>query len=55
MIEWLHDFINHKDTFVFSLASASILIPLAKFLANLSAHQVAEKVKNIMKEEEKKK
>lgn len=53
MLEWMYDFIHHKDTFVVSLASASVLIPLAKFLANLSAHQVAEKVKALMDKEEK--
>jgi hypothetical protein len=50
MIEWLYDFIHHKDTFVFSLASASIIIPITKFLANLSAHQVAEKVRKIIED-----
>lgn len=53
MIEWLHDFVNYKETFVKSIASAAVLIPMAKFLSNLSAHQVAEKVKALIKEDKK--
>lgn len=53
MMEWVYDFIHHKDTFVTSIAILSIIIPLHKLLMNLSVHQLAEKVKNMMHKEEK--
>lgn len=54
MIEWIHDFVNDKNTFVYSIVSLTVMLSASKFLANVAANDVLEKLKKLMGNEEKK-
>lgn len=54
MIEFLQNFVTHQHTFVMTIASASVIIPLTRFLSSFSAYQVLEKVQKQMDKEKEK-
>ena len=54
MLEFMRDFIQHKDTFVMTIASASVIIPLSRFFSSMSAYKVLEKVNKQMEDAKKK-
>lgn len=54
MIEWIHDFVNDKHTFVYSIVSLTVMLSASKFLANVAANDVLERLKKMMGSEEKK-
>lgn len=51
MVEWIHDFVNDKSTFVYSLVSLTVMLSASKFLANVAANEVLDKIKKTMKED----
>lgn len=55
MIEFLQNFITHQSTFVMTIASASVVIPLTRFFSSMSAYRVLEKVNQQMEEAKKNK
>jgi hypothetical protein len=50
MIEFLQNFVTHQHTFVMTIASASVIIPLSRFFSSMSAYKVLEKVNKQMEE-----
>jgi hypothetical protein len=54
MIEWTHDFINNKSTFVYSIISITVMLSASKFLANVAATNVLDQLKKKLNIEEKK-
>lgn len=51
MVEWIHDFVNDKNTFVYSIVSLTVMLSASKFLANVAANEVLEKLKKTIKED----
>lgn len=54
MIEFLQNFVTHQHTFVMTIASASVIIPLSRFFSSMSAYKVLEKVNKQMEEAKRK-
>ena len=53
LVEWVRDFVNDKNTFVYSIISITVMLSASKFLANVAAKDVLEQLKKKLNTEDK--